>query len=484
MKIRVESAADWDGGLRLRLVFGAEKPSLARGPGRAGELWLIRGKRGGHEAILSLGPVKDRRPEQFRRAGGLLAQWAAPLELEAVGVEVASADDSKPRKAKTGNGGGGGFGVEEILALVEGFLLGSFRFDHYRENKRSKGVTALCLLTAGQTALWRRRMERAATLCNAVNETRAIAHEPPNVINPVTLAERCKALAKAAGLMCRVLDERQLARMKAGGILAVGQGSATPPRLIVLEHVEARKGARPLVLVGKAVTFDTGGYSIKSADNILGMKYDKCGGTAVLGVMLAAARLRLKRPIVGIIAAAENMISSRAYRPDDILTMMSGKTVQVVSADAEGRLVLADALTYAQKHYKPAAVVNLATLTGGVVVALGNLRAAIMSNHDSLAGKLIAAGERTDEKLWRLPLDDEYLDLLKNDDSDLKNSAGREAHAIQGGMFLKQFIEPGVPWAHLDIAGVADVEKPHPYYAKGATGFGIRLLIDYLSGHV
>ncbi|HNB53345.1 MAG TPA: hypothetical protein PK530_15445, partial [Anaerolineales bacterium] len=265
----------------------------------------------------------------------------------------------------------------------------------------------------------------------------------------------------------------------AGEIVAVGKASDPPSRLIVLEYPGDGQ-ANPVVLVGKAITFDTGGYTIKTREGMVGMKYDKCGAMAVIGLMQAAAQLKLSTPVVGIIAAAENMIAGNAYRPNDIITTLSGQTVEIISADAEGRMVLADALTYACRSFQPRAVIDLATLTGGVGVALGEVRAGLMANHDALAEALFQAGERTYERLWRLPLDDEYLDLIKGDDSDFKNSGGAKASAIVGGMFLKQFVPADIPWAHLDIASVAFPDKAGPYRPKGASGFGVRLLIDFL----
>jgi leucyl aminopeptidase len=235
------------------------------------------------------------------------------------------------------------------------------------------------------------------------------------------------------------------------------------------------------VLVGKAITFDTGGYSIKPAKGMEGLKFDKCGGVSVLGVLKAAATLKLKCNLVGIVAAAENAISERAYRPGDILKMASGKTVEVISTDAEGRLVLGDALWYAQKYCKPTALIDLATLTGGVGIALGQAAAGLMSNDDSLAADLGECGRRTHERLWRLPLWEDYRELIKGADADIKNAAGKqEAHAIVGGMFLKEFVNDDVPWAHLDIASVAITESDNAGGGKGATGFGVRLLIEYL----
>jgi leucyl aminopeptidase len=305
------------------------------------------------------------------------------------------------------------------------------------------------------------------------------------VINPVTLAERVQDLAKEVGLKCTVLDDQQLADMGAGAIVAVGQGSQTPSRLIVLEYQPPAKdeAGSPVALIGKAITFDTGGYSIKTTPGMVGMKYDKCGAMAVIGTLVAAAKLQLSVPLVGVLAASENMISNVAYRPNDILKTLSGKTVEIISTDAEGRLVLCDALAYAQQTFKPRAVIDLATLTGGVVTALGSTRAGLFSNRDELADALFKAGEATHERLWQLPLDDEYFEIIKSDDADMKNSAGvPKASPIVGATFLKQFVNEETPWAHLDIAGVSDWDKEMPYCPKGASGFGVRLLVEYLRG--
>jgi leucyl aminopeptidase len=235
------------------------------------------------------------------------------------------------------------------------------------------------------------------------------------------------------------------------------------------------------VLVGKAITFDTGGYSIKPSAGLEWLKFDKCGGAAVLGVMKAAADLKLKCNLVGLIAAAENAISERAYRPGDILRMMNGKTVEVISTDAEGRLILADALWYGQTKLRPTTLIDVATLTGGVGVALGKVAAGLMANDDALANDLGEAARRAFEPLWRLPLWDEYKELLESTEADLKNvSTKREAHAIVGGMFLKEFVKPETPWAHLDIAAVATLEDGKGPTGKGATGFGVRLLVEFL----
>jgi leucyl aminopeptidase len=311
-----------------------------------------------------------------------------------------------------------------------------------------------------------------------VNYARALAHQPANVINPTTLAAEARKLARTPAIKCTVLDEPQLRKLGMNGLLAVGAGAAHKSKLIRLEYRAAPKQRSVTVLVGKAITFDTGGYSIKPAAGLEQLKFDKCGGMTVMGVMKAAADLKLKCNLVGLIAAAENAISDKAYRPGDILRMMSGKTVEVTNTDAEGRLVLADALWYAQKNFKPTALIDLATLTGGVKIALGTACAGLMATDDDLAGQLGESGRRTGERLWRLPLWDDYRDLIKGVDSDIRNSSGkREAHCIVGGMFLKEFIQAETPWAHLDIANVATLDEGE---MRGATGFGVRLLVDYL----
>jgi len=253
--------------------------------------------------------------------------------------------------------------------------------------------------------------------------------------------------------------------------------------MIILEHKGRNAHQDTLALVGKAITFDTGGYSLKSVENIQGMKFDKLGGMTVLGTLIAASLLNLPQRIVGIICAAENMISDHAYRPDDIIRTLSGKTVEIITTDAEGRLVLADGITYAKTQYSPKTIIDFATLTGGIVTALGKVRAGLFSNNDQLADDLFAAGEITGERLWRMPLDDEYFEFIKGDDADLKNSGGRSGHPIMGGIFLKQFVNDQIQWAHIDIAGTATSDKQEFYKPKGANGFGIRLMINYLNSN-
>jgi leucyl aminopeptidase len=272
-----------------------------------------------------------------------------------------------------------------------------------------------------------------------------------------------------------------------GGILAVGAGSShTPPRLIVLNYQGAKASSKPLLLVGKSITFDSGGISIKPADRMGHMIYDKSGGTAVLGIMNAVAKLKLPINVVGILTSAENVLSSTAYRPGDILRMYNGVTVDVTNTDAEGRLVLGDALAWGIQTYKPAAVVDMATLTGGVVIGLGKALAGVMSNDDALMEEFNQASKQAGEKIWRLPIWDEHRDLMKGQASDLVNSGpSRDASPLQGGAFLSYFVkwqgDDMIPWAHFDIAGVADTEKELPLYAKGSTGWGVRTMVRWIA---
>jgi leucyl aminopeptidase len=384
-------------------------------------------------------------------------------------------------------------------AAVTGMLLAAFDYEEYKGTARKSDPdetehnheTLTILSTEAALAAIKASALRGQIIADSQNFARTIASRPGNNINPPELARVAQSAAKELGLACRVLDEKEMKRLGMGGILAVGSGSiSTPPRMIVLEHrgtkAKGKTKSAPILLVGKAITFDTGGISIKPAEKMGRMIYDKCGGMAVLGAMCAIARLKLPIHVVGILSSAENHVSSRAYRPGDILKMFNGVTVEVTNTDAEGRLVLGDAIAWGIQTYKPSACIDLATLTGGIVVALGKTMAGIMSNNDDLARELTQCGEHSGEKLWRLPVGPEQCEQIKSDHADIVNSAGREAHPLQGGAFLSYFIpkDGSVPWAHLDIAGVADTEKELPYYAKGATGWGVRLLLDWITSKI
>ena len=421
--------------------------------------------------VVSLGPAEKATAHTVRRAAASAARWLIAEHIRGAALWI---------------DGLAAAGVDQATGeWAAGMMLAGFQFTEFKAADRARPKKIRMLLRSSESSHVRRVLpdiRKEAVIADAVNYVRRMEHLPGNVVNPATLATAARELGKQPRLKCTVIDAPQAKRLKMGGLLAVGAGAAQTPCLIQIEYTPLPRARRRMVLVGKAITFDTGGYSIKPSAGLEEMKYDKCGGITVLGILKAAAQLRLSCNVTGLIAAAENAVSENAYRPGDILTMMSGKTVEVISTDAEGRLVLADALWYAQQKLKPTEIIDLATLTGGARVALGSAAACMMSNNDELAGRLGECGRRTRERLWRLPLWDEYRDLIKGTDTDIRNSAGkREAHTIVGGMFLKEFIQDKIAWAHLDIASVATTDDENSPTGKGATGFGVRLLIDYLS---
>ena len=463
--VNLKTSAEFSG-LMISPTLAPEIVTLETTGKEVGEIRMLGGK-----AVLSLGAQNKLSAEMIRRAGGALAKWLAKNNIEAAGLELDHLLGTGMPPSTT------------ITAFTEGVLLGAFTFGIYKSENQDKPITLSLLWDKHEGVVeadLQSYIKKATITAEAVNLSREWAHEPPNVINPVSLAERVQKIAAEVGLKCTVLDDKQLEALGAGSITAVGKGSNTPSRLIILEYAGTTAG-KPVALVGKALTMDTGGYSLKSTEGIVGMKYDKSGGMTVIATLVAAAKLGLATPVVGVIAAAENMISGGAYRPNDILKALNGKTIEVISTDAEGRLVLADALTYTERTFEPRAMIDIATLTGAVVVALGTNRAGLLSTSDELSAALFNAGEKTFERIWRLPLDEEYFEQIKGDDSDIKNSGGRKAGSIVGGMFLKQFVTDATPWAHLDIAGMMEAEKDLPYCAKGGMGFGVRLFLDYLS---
>lgn len=366
-------------------------------------------------------------------------------------------------------------------AAAEGAVLAQYTFDNFKTTKAA-AIAGLRLIVKQQDlAEARKAAARGKIAGAATNLAREIGNQPGNLLYPETLAAECRRMAKREKLKVTVLDEKQLQRGGFGGLTAVGAGSTRPPRLIVLRHDGGRAGEAPIALVGKAITFDTGGISIKPADRMEEMVFDKCGGMAVLGAMAGIARLRLKRNVVGIIASAENMPSAAAYRPGDIVKTYDGTYIEVINTDAEGRMVLADAIAYARKDCKARAVIDLATLTGACVVALGEYAAGLWSTSDSLQQALLAASEKTGERIWPMPLYEEYTEQIKSEVAALKNTGGRYGGACTAAAFLKAFAGD-TAWAHLDIAPVAHSTKARPELSRGATGFGTRLLIELVAG--
>jgi len=365
-----------------------------------------------------------------------------------------------------------------------GAALRAYRFDKYRTTEKPGRKPTLAALTiAGPTATAARRAYKSlAATAEAVAFTRDLVSEPANVIYPETLAEQAAGLA-SVGLDVEVLDEERMKALGMGALLGVAQGSVRPPRLVVMRWNGGEEGAAPLAFIGKGVTFDTGGISIKPAAGMGEMKWDMAGAGTVIGLMRLLAARAAKVNAVGVVGLVENMPSGSAQRPGDIVASMSGQTIEVLNTDAEGRLVLADALWYCQDRFKPALMIDLATLTGAVMVALGHEYAGLFANDDALAERLAAAGKAVGEKLWRLPLDAAYDKAIDSDAADVKNIAGdRAAGSIIGAQFVQRFVNK-VPWAHLDIAGVAWSKKDAPTVPKGATAFGVRLLDRFVADY-
>jgi leucyl aminopeptidase len=370
-----------------------------------------------------------------------------------------------------------------LEAVCEGTLLGGYGFDQYKTRNKDDlfSFEGMTLLLPEGTALGNAstRIGATRTVCLGVSLARDLVSHPGNVLTPGYLADAAYELAERRALTCRVLELAELEKLGMNALVAVGKGSVEPPRLIVLEYRGAGDSAPPVVLVGKGITFDSGGISIKPGAGMEAMKTDMAGAAAVLGTLEAASGLKLPVNLIGIVPTAENMPGGRAFKPGDVITSMSGTTIEITNTDAEGRLVLCDALHYALTKYNPAAMIDLATLTGACIVALGHEASGLMGNDQELVDQLKRAGEHAGERLWELPLWDEYGKVMKSDIADLKNSGSRDGGSITAGWFLKQFVGT-TRWAHLDIAGTAWCDKPRPYVPKGASGVGVRLLIEFL----
>jgi leucyl aminopeptidase len=364
-------------------------------------------------------------------------------------------------------------------AIAEGLILGLYQFEEYKTEKKEEKRIDKVVIAARDEREAREVKKGVAlgkVLAEAVSFSRDLVNRPSNDKTPIMLSDEARRMAGRFGLSCEILNEAAIKRLKMGGLLGVAKGSKEPPRFIILGHNRNTKNLDTIVIVGKAITFDSGGISIKPSENMEKMKYDMSGGAAVMGAMLTAARLNIPLRIIGLIPATENLPSGTAQKPGDIVQMYDGKTVEIISTDAEGRMILGDALSYA-KRYKPKAMIDLATLTGACVIALGNDAIGMMGTDDKLKERIKKAGELSYERVWELPLWEEYGALIKSDIADIKNVGGRPAGTITGGFFLSRFIEK-IPWVHLDIAGTAWEEKGKPYKPKGATGIGVRLLSE------
>ena len=370
--------------------------------------------------------------------------------------------------------------------VVEGVRLGLYVFEAYKTEKAKRALTEATLLAPqAKAAAIRRGVAEGQILADSVVLVRDLGNEPGNTCTPTYLAMAAQKISTTYGVGLHVLERRDMEALGMGSLLGVARGSAQPPKLIVLTYEPKKSRGRvdTVAIVGKGLTFDSGGISIKPAEKMEDMKFDMCGGGAVLGVMQAVARLKLPVRVVGLVPASENMPDADAYKPGDILKAMNGVTIEIVNTDAEGRLILADALSYATSKLrpKPKAVIDMATLTGACVVALGSAAAGLVSNDDDLARRLSAAGEASGDPVWRLPLKERYRDQIKSVYADVKNSGGREAGALTAAAFLEKFTG-GVPWAHLDIAGMAWTDSAKGPLSRGGTGFGVRVIIRMLQG--
>jgi leucyl aminopeptidase len=439
---------DWSGAFKRALLL------YPRGAFPARRLLLVGlGKRGAFNA------------DRLRAVAAVAAQRAHELKLDRYSFDLPTPE---------------GLALADAAqALVEGSLLSLYRFDHYKTTLAPDDQHALAELTI-VSSIDGQAVERGAAvgavIARGVALARDLANGPSNDITPTKLGEEAQALGERTGVQVTVLGLEELRQQGFGGILGVAQGSQQPPRFIILEH--GPKDAPTVCLVGKGITFDTGGISIKPAEGMDNMKMDMGGAAAVLGAMQIAGELNLPIHVVGLISAAENMPSGTAYRPGDIIKTLSGKTIEVLNTDAEGRIVLADALFYAQR-YQPDGIIDLATLTGAITVALGPHAIGVMSNDDALCERVLRAGEASGERAWRMPLWEPYQEMVKSHIADVKNAAGRAGGAITAAAFLSNFVGD-YPWVHMDIAGTAWTDKPASYGSKGATGVGVRLLAQAL----
>ncbi|MFQ6605830.1 MAG: leucyl aminopeptidase [Fidelibacterota bacterium] len=410
---------------------------------------------------IGLGKENDLDYEEVRKAGGTTAKFAISQKKTSLAVETFNKDAADYHRA-----------------LAEGLVLGSYQFLEFQT--KDDDVTELdkaFIFSGDQDAL-----QTGLHVASAVCFSRDIDNRPGNITTPTRLAEEARAIAEAGGMKCTVFDRDEFTEMGMGGLAGVALGTTEPPKFIILEYFGSDEDEKPVVLVGKGLTFDSGGISLKPAERMDEMKFDMCGSGVVLGVMKAISLLKPKRNVIGIIPSTENLGGGKAMKPGDILTAYNGKTIEVLNTDAEGRLILADGLAYASKHYDPEYILDFATLTGAVLIALGHIATGIMGNEADLIDKVKSASSVTGEKVWEFPLWDEFCEQVKSKIADVKNvGAPRQAGTIAGGAFLKEFVGENIPWVHFDIAGTAWGKKENPFLPKeGASGEVIRLVINML----
>ena len=420
--------------------------------------------------LLGLGKKKDVTLDRIRQAMGTACKKVRQVGAHTFAAPALGTDAVKAPVTAIAQ------------AMVEGAVLGGYRFTHYQADNEepSKEIRTMTLLAsrANQVSGMKTGARRGEASANATWFARDLCNHPANVMTPSRVAQEAQTIAKEFSLNVTVLERKDQEKLGMGGMLGVARGSQEPPKFIVLEYSGGKKKDRPVVLVGKTITFDSGGISLKPSENMEQMKADMTGGAEVLGAVRAAAQLRLRINVVGILPATENMPGGRATKPGDILRMLNGKTVEVQNTDAEGRLVLADGLAYAAR-FNPQCVVDIATLTGACIVALGQFAIGMLGNDDALKADLKKAGEQAGERVWEMPLWEEYFEQLKSDVADMRNIGGRGGGMITAGMFLSKFVDD-CPWVHLDIASTDWSSSERPYVSKGPTAIGTRLLVQWL----
>ena len=419
--------------------------------------------------LIGCGDAATYKAAKIAQMAGSATRFLRSKNVKSIGI-IPRADGDNEKIAQT---------------VVVGAIMGLFEPDKYRtKDKEKREIDAVTVVAEGadEKAL-ARGAERGRIIGESINFTRDLANEPGAYMTPTIMAERAKQVAKEFGLSVDILDQRQMEKLGMGSLLGVARGSDEPPKLIILKYEPSRSRSRStkgelLALVGKGITFDSGGISLKPGENMELMKYDMTGAATVIGTMRAIAQLKPSVPVLGVAPCSENLPSGKATKPGDVLKAMTGKTIEVINTDAEGRLVLADAIAYAKK-LGATKIIDMATLTGAVSIALGDVHTAILGTDQELIDQFIAAGKEVGEKFWQLPLDDEYTKQIRSDIADIKNVGGKKAGTITAAAFLKEFAED-TPWAHLDIAGTAWADPATPYRSKGPTGVAVRTLIEFI----
>lgn len=465
-------------GLETSLVEGAK---TARFKGNAGQVFDGFVERSGEILRVAIAGAGDPSGGDNGNNGGGAKAGDRRTNLEKAGAALTAKFLTSGETSIVLDLTDSGLGAKDAASVLLGVRLRGWRHDEYRTKLKEDQKISLKTVTVvgapeGTDAAW----ADAAAVAAGVEFTRHLVAEPANKVFPVSFVEKCQKMFEGTGAELIVLDDDKMAELGMGSLLGVGLGSEQPSRILAIRWNGGDAGAKPMCFVGKGVTFDTGGISLKPGPGMEDMKWDMGGAGAVAGAMLALATRKAKANVVGVMGLVENMPDGKAQRPGDVVTSMSGQTIEVINTDAEGRLVLCDALHWAQQEFSPLAIVDFATLTGAIIISLGNEYAGLFSNDDDLAAKLDAAGKTTGDKLWRMPLAPAYDKLIDSPIADMKNVGPRGAGSITAAQFLQRFIAKGTPWAHCDIAGMAWSDKAGTTWDKGATGFGVRLMDQYI----